>query len=58
MVQGVPKKVGFTATIISSKSHFFGGHLVVVCIWSSDLVDPLSLVFFGLTQMKLDMICF
>ena len=39
------KKVGLTATITSSKSHFFGGHLVVVCIWSSDLVDPLSLVF-------------
>ena len=24
-----PEKVGFTATITSSKSHFFGGHLVV-----------------------------
>ena len=28
-IQGVPpKKVGFTATITSSKSHFFLGHLV------------------------------
>ena len=25
MIQGVPKKVGFTATITSSKSHFFFG---------------------------------
>ena len=28
-IQGVPKKVGFTAFITSSKSHFFLGHLVV-----------------------------
>ena len=25
LLQGVPKKVGFTATITSSKSHFFFG---------------------------------
>ena len=30
LLQGVPKKVGFTATITSSKSHFFMGHLVVI----------------------------
>ena len=28
-IQGVPKKVGFTATITSSKSNFFWGHLVL-----------------------------
>ena len=30
LVQGVPKKVWITASIASSNSHFFFGHLVVI----------------------------